>query len=31
MKHTHAYIVEPINGRYNNKKDVEGQELILNT
>lgn len=31
MKHTHAYIVEPINGRYNNKKNVEGQELILNT
>jgi len=31
MKHTHAYIVEPIDGRYNNKKDVEGQELILNT
>ena len=31
MKHTHAYIVEPIDGRYSNKKDVEGQELILNT
>lgn len=31
MKHTHAYIVEPANGRYNNKKNVEGQELILNT
>ena len=31
MKHNHAYIVEPINGRYNNKKNVEGQELILNT
>ena len=31
MKHTHAYIVEPINGRYNNKKNVENQELILNT
>lgn len=31
MKNTHAYIVEPIEGRYNNKKDVEGQELILNT
>ena len=31
MKHTHAYIVEPTNGRYNNKKNVEGQELILNT
>jgi hypothetical protein len=31
MKHTHAYIVEPIDGRYSNKKYVEGQELILNT
>jgi hypothetical protein len=31
MKHTHAYIVEPIDGRYSNKKNVEGQELILNT
>jgi len=31
MKHTHAYIVEPIDGRYNNKKDVDGKELILNT
>ena len=31
MKHTHAYIVEPINGRYNNKKNVEDKELILNT
>ena len=31
MKHNHAYIVEPINGRYNNKKNVECQELILNT
>ena len=31
MKHTHAYIVEPINGRYNNKKNVENKELILNT
>jgi len=31
MKHTHAYIVKPIDGRYNNKKDVDGAELILNT
>ena len=27
MQHTHCYIVQPINGRYNNKKD----NLILNT
>ena len=27
MQHTHCYIVEPINGRYNNKKE----NLILNT
>jgi hypothetical protein len=31
MKHTHAYIVEPLDGRYSNKKNVGGQELILNT
>jgi len=31
MRHTHCYIVEPINGRYNNKKSVDNNELILNT
>jgi len=31
MKNTHAYIVEPLNGRYNNKKSVDNKELILNT
>ncbi len=31
MRHTHCYIVEPINGRYNNKKSVDDSELILNT
>lgn len=31
MKHLYAYIVEPVNGRYNNKIDVEDSELILNT
>lgn len=31
MRHTHCYIVEPINGRYNNKKNVDNNELILNT
>lgn len=31
MKHTHCYIVEPINGRYTNKKKVSDKELILNT
>lgn len=31
MQHTHCYIVEPINGRYNNKKNIEGNQLILNT
>jgi len=31
MQHTHCYIVEPINGRYNNKKSIEGNQLILNT
>lgn len=31
MRHTHCYIVEPINGRYNNKKNVDDNELILNT
>lgn len=31
MRHTHCYIVQPINGRYNNKKNVDNNELILNT
>ncbi len=31
MKNTHAYIVEPLNGRYSNKKSVDNKELILNT
>lgn len=31
MRHTHCYIVEPINGRYNNKKNVDNNELILTT
>ena len=31
MRHTHCYIVQPINGRYNNKKSVDNSELILNT
>ena len=31
MKHTHAYIVEPIKGRYSNKKNVGDKQLILNT
>jgi hypothetical protein len=31
MRHTHCYIVKPINGRYNNKKNVDENELILNT
>ena len=31
MRHTHCYIVEPVNGRYNNKKNVDNNELILNT
>ena len=31
MKHTHAYIVQPIEGRYNNKKNIDDKELILNT
>lgn len=31
MRHTHCYIVEPVNGRYNNKKSVADKELILNT
>jgi hypothetical protein len=31
MRHPHCYIVEPIDGRYNNKKSVDNTELILNT
>lgn len=30
MQHTHCYIVQPINGRYNNKKNIDNKELILN-
>jgi hypothetical protein len=31
MKHLHAYIVEPIDGRYTNNKKVGESNLILNT
>ncbi len=31
MKNLYSYIVEPLNGRYNNKKQIKGKELILNT
>ena len=31
MKHLHAYIVSPINGRYTNNKKIGEKELILNT
>jgi hypothetical protein len=31
MQHLHAYIVEPLNGRYANKKKVGKSNLILNT
>jgi len=31
MRHPHCYIVEPVDGRYNNKKSVDNTELILNT
>jgi len=31
MQHLHAYIVEPLNGRYANKKKVGESNLILNT
>ena len=31
MQHLHAYIVEPLNGRYTNKKKVGESNLILNT
>lgn len=31
MQHLHAYIVEPIEGRYNNNKKIGKSNLILNT
>ena len=31
MRHLHCYIVKPFGKRYSNKKDIDGQELILNT
>ncbi len=31
MKHLHAYIIKPINGRYTNNKKVGDSNLILNT
>lgn len=31
MRHLHAYIVEPVNGRYTNNKKIGEKELILNT
>jgi hypothetical protein len=31
MKHLHAYIVEPIDGRYTNKKNVGDKTLLINT
>ena len=31
MKHLHAYIVSPVNGRYTNNKKIGEKELILNT
>ena len=31
MKHLHAYMVTPINGRYTNNKKIGEKELILNT
>lgn len=31
MKHLHAYLIEPINGRYTNKKEIGDSNLILNT
>ena len=31
MKHLHAYMVTPINGRYTNNKKISEKELILNT
>ena len=31
MKSVYDYIVEPVKSRYNNTKDIDGKELILNT
>lgn len=31
MKHLHAYIVEPIDGRYTNKKKVGDKTLLINS
>jgi len=31
MRHLHAYMVEPVNGRYTNNKKIGEKELILNT
>ena len=31
MKHLHAYIIEPVNGRYSNNKKVGDKNLLLNT
>ena len=31
MKSVHNFVVTPKGDRYNNKKDVDGDELILNT
>jgi len=31
MKSVYDYVVEPVKSRYNNTKDIDGKELILNT
>jgi len=31
MKALYDFIIEPVGDRYNNKKEIEGSELILNT
>jgi len=31
MKAVYNFVVTPVNNRYNNTKDIDGQELILNT
>ena len=31
MKHLHAYIIKPIDGRYTNNKKIGDSNLILNT
>ena len=31
MKSLYGYLIEPIGERYNNTKDVDGKELILNS